>query len=101
MKQPRYLKQYEGVTSGSFAGRDDGYPETKFMTFSDVVSLSKDYGKRKDEQYFKLVPIAKEELEKEVAQSLEAQHKQAKIAEKTKIENQIKELQNKLKDLDA
>lgn len=101
MTKPLFLKQYEGVTSGSFMGRDDGYSETKYVTYASIDALSKDFGKRKEEYYFKLVPISKEELEKEVATSLETQRDEAKNKQKVKLEQQIQQLQNELKKLES
>ena len=62
----KYMKEYQGVITGSFAGRDDGQPETKRVFYNDLQSLAKEYGKHKGEKYYVLQPLLKEELEAEI-----------------------------------
>lgn len=38
----KYAKKYSGFVTGSPAGRDDGYPETKILFFDDLASLAAD-----------------------------------------------------------
>ena len=40
----KVLKVWQGVTSGSYAGRDDGYPETKYQVYDSMRDLARDYG---------------------------------------------------------
>lgn len=93
-KQPKFLKLYEGVTSGTFMGREDGYPETKYVVYSDIRLLARDFGKQKDERYFVLVPMSAEQLDYNVKQELAAieQEKQATQRQKDLAEfNRLKE----------
>lgn len=92
-KNPKYLKQYMGVTEGSFMGRDDGYPETKNVTFDDLESLSSQFGTKKDEKYYQLIPIDIKTLEGEVNEIKELQDKEKKEAKKKSIDDQIAKLQ--------
>jgi len=95
----KYLKTYMGVTSGSMAGRDDGYPEMKFRHYDNFEDLAKDFGKCKDEKYYYLTEINNEELEKEVADKLEEQRVKAVEKQKNYINSQIERLQEQLKHL--
>lgn len=52
----KIVKYYQGVTSGSYLGRDDGYPETKRVTYDlskevDKVRFVQEKGSQKDEKY--------------------------------------------------
>lgn len=95
----KYLKVYEGVVTNSFAGRDDGYPETKYTVYKDLTSLSKDFGNKKDERYFKLEELDLKTLKEHVVQELENEKKQKIEAKKQSLEEQISKLQNELNDL--
>lgn len=99
MSTPMYLKMFEGTSSGSYMGRDDGYAETKYKSFSSIEALAKEFGQNKGEQYFTLVPVTKEALEVEVNEFLDIQREKAKAEKKLQIENHIKDLQKQLSQL--
>ena len=50
----RYLKTYDGVITGSFMGRDDGYPETKYEFYDNIEDMAKSYGSERREQFFEV-----------------------------------------------
>ena len=51
----KYLKTWMGVTSGTYMGRDDGYPERKFQVIETLDDLVRTYDPRA--QYFALSPV--------------------------------------------
>lgn len=95
----KYMKTWMGVTSGTMAGRDDGYPERKYRHYDSIDELARDFGKQKDEKYFELKPLRTEDLQNEIVKTLEKQKDIAKEKKKRSIENQIEQLQKQLKDL--
>lgn len=96
----RYLKTYTSYTSGSYAGRDDGYPTTSYQTFGSFDELAKSYGKKPNEKYFQLTPIPQDaSFNNSIVASLEKETIKAKDGKKDIIENQIKKLQDELKKL--
>lgn len=95
--QPKFLKIYTGIISGSFAGRDDGYPETRYATYNSVDDLARDFGKEANERIYALTPVDMHHLQHEIKQSLEKQAVKAKENKKASIEKQIARLQNELK----
>ena len=48
----QYLKIWEGVTSGTHLGRDDGYPETKLLLIDSLDQLVRTIDT--NAEYFKL-----------------------------------------------
>lgn len=95
----KYLKTYMGVTSGTLGGREDGFPEMKHVLYYDFNHLAKDYGKKKDEKYYKLTELNKTELENDVRNSLKEQIETVKELTKKELERQIEDLQKQLKEL--
>ncbi len=88
-----------GVTSGTMAGREDGYPEMKFRYFDSIESLAKSYGQHKDEKYYELTELDNVEVKEKVAKALKTETEKAKERKKQSIEDEIKKLQKQLKDL--
>jgi hypothetical protein len=60
------LQVYQGVSSGSYMGRDDGYPETKLHLFNDLAAIVPFFGRSSSEQYYELTPIDSADLSKQV-----------------------------------
>lgn len=101
MSTPKFLKKYIGVVTGSFAGRDDGQPETKYEFYSSVEELAKNFGTKVNEQYFELVNVNHEMLTKIVTEIKEKEQEREKEV-KVKIEEidlQILKLQEEKKEL--
>lgn len=98
---PKYLKIWEGIITGSIAGRDDGYPETKYSVYNSLEDLSISFGKFKDEKHYKLEKINDDELEKIVRDFREKQAIQKEEERKIKIKKRIKELEEELKTLES
>lgn len=88
-----------GVTSGSMAGRDDGYPEMKFRHYTQIDELAKDFGKQKEEKYYELTELSHDKLNELVVESLEKQKELAKNKKKEELQKQIEKLQQELKQL--
>lgn len=99
-KGPKYLKIWEGVITGSMAGRDDGFPETKYSVYNSLEDLSRGFRKNKDERYYKLERINDSELEKAVNDFREKQAIEREKERKIKIKNRIKELEKELETLE-
>jgi len=55
------LKTWMGFTSGGYLGRDDGYPERKFHAFDSLEDAVIGEA-RKDQQFYRLVPVPREEV---------------------------------------
>lgn len=51
----KYLKTWMGVTSGTYMGRDDGYPERKCAVIETLDELVKTYDAKAE--YFRLEPV--------------------------------------------
>lgn len=94
--QPKFLKLYEGVTSGTLGGRDDGFPETKHVVYDTIQPLALDFGKRKNEQYFILEPLAPEQLEHYVKEALDKVAQQKQESQRLRDEAEFERLRNKL-----
>lgn len=79
----KYLVTYEGVVTGSLAGRDDGYP----MIYSVVVDSLAEAGKyadKKDFQAYQCEPLSTEFVVKKKQQSDTAKEIAKATAERTK-----------------
>ena len=89
----KFLKTYTGVITNSLAGRDDGYPCTKYEVYSSIEQLSKNYDTKADEKYYSLEEIDLEKLAHEVAlakEGLEGKRKQEIIANKERQYEMLK-----------
>ena len=95
----KYLKTWTGVTSGSYAGRDDGYPVEKSRTFTDLDELARSFGSEKNEKYFKVQEISVADLKNEIAESLKKQKEMTLLRKKVEIEDKIYALQEELRKL--
>ena len=81
----KFLKIYTGVITGSLAGRDDGYPCTKYVIYNNIEELSKNHGTKTDEKYYSLEEIDPKKLAGQVAltkKELEEKRRQEIIANK-------------------
>lgn len=98
--RPKYLKVWEGVTSGSFAGRNDGYPETKYTVYNSLEDLSRHFGKCKNERYYKLERVGNSELEKVVKEVQEEMAIKKEEQKKLQIEKEMEKLKKELDTLE-
>ncbi|MNS48794.1 hypothetical protein D3C72_813770 [compost metagenome] len=94
--QPKYLKQYQGFTSGTPNGREDGFPETKSVVYTDIRDLAAAFGTRKDERYFRIQEADTEELALIVKDTKEAMLQEKQDAERRRDLAELKRLQEKL-----
>ena len=92
----KYLKTYEGLTSGTHMGRDDGYPETKVVTYTSIEGLENGYAKQKKEQYYMLVPMDDAKLAEELKIARLKQEEHAKIKRRENILEEIERLEHEL-----
>lgn len=99
-KTPQYLKQYDGITSGSYMGRDDGYAETKSIVYSDLTTLTKDFGNEKNEKYYLLSPIGIEDIEKETTILQQTQEQNQNVKRQALVVDKIDRLEKEKKKLD-
>lgn len=95
----RYLKKWEGVVTGSMAGRYDGYPETKYEYYDDIESLARSMGEHAGEEIYELHPVNYSELRKVVDKELEKQKRIEKAQKKKKLQEQMNRLQRELDEL--
>lgn len=95
----KYLKTWTTLTTGSYAGRDDGYPIEKSQVFNTLPELARSYGTQKNESYYALQELNHKDLMKAVESSLTEQQERAKEKKKKEIEDKIKKMQNELKAL--
>lgn len=95
----KYLKTYKGLTTGSYMGRDDGYPTTYHQTFDSIEKLAKSYGKEKGEKYYELNELLPKEIECKVVEALQEEREKAVIQKKENLQNQIESLQKQLDSL--
>jgi len=89
----KFLKVYTDVITGSMAGRNDGYPCTKYVVYNNIEQLAKNYGTKADEKYYNLEEIDLEKLANEVAlikKELEEKRKQEVIANKERQYEMLK-----------
>lgn len=91
-----FLKTWQGVTSGTLGGRDDGYPEIKYRVYDSVEQLARDYGTSRDEKYFILTPVDADEIEHKVKQAKEANRVRNEELQRRKDEDEFVRLKNKL-----
>lgn len=93
----KYVKTYEGVVTGSLGGREDVYPETKYVHYNSIESLAKDFGTKRGERYYKVEELNYREVEKQAKETLKAleekdkqKQKEELLKEKKRIEEQLK-----------
>lgn len=101
----KIMKTYMGVTTGSFAGRDDDYPELKRQYFDldkeeSKESFLEEFNKHEDEEYFLLESVsygfikslADTIYEEQQEAKIKEQHDE-KVAEKQDLLARLKELE--------
>lgn len=101
----KIMKTYMGVTTGSFAGRDDCYPELKRQYYDLDKKEGKEFfleefNKHEDEEYFLLEPasygyikgIIDTIYEEQQEAKIKEQHDK-KVAEKEDLLARLKELE--------
>lgn len=99
----KILKVYTGPITDSYAGRDDGLPETKLALYNNMESLAKSYGEEKslagrygikaNTKYYKLEEIDPKKIANEVAfvkKDLKEKRKQEVIAKKERLYEMLK-----------
>jgi hypothetical protein len=91
-----YLKKYTGYSSGSFMGRDDGYPEDRYEMFTSNEELARQHGTCKNEEYFIATPVNMSEIQTMVNKTNKEIKKRKDDQEKVYDEQKFQELKKKL-----
>lgn len=96
----KIAKYFTGFTTGSFAGRDDGYPETRRVTYdltkkADQVKFVKEFGTQRDEKFVKyeeteLALASVRVIRANLQHEIEAEHQHIERAEKMAKYEQLK-----------
>lgn len=89
----QYLKTYTEITSGTMAGRDDGYPYTELRLLKDMNEVAKYHGTKRDEKYFVVEAVNEKEFETELQiakEQIEEEKKEAELAKKRKVLAELK-----------
>ncbi|PLS19533.1 hypothetical protein CVD28_03705 [Bacillus sp. M6-12] len=92
----KYLKSYTAITSGTMAGRDDGYPYTAYQVYNDIEEVAKFHGTRRDEQYFEIHAVNEEEFQKEIQLAKERIEAKKQEEERAKKQKQLEKLKAEL-----
>jgi hypothetical protein len=92
----KYLKSFTAITSGTMAGRDDGYPYTDYHVYNSIEDVAKYHGTRRDEQYFEIHAVNEEEFEKEIQLTKERIQEKKNEEERAKKVKQLEELKVEL-----
>lgn len=95
----KYLKTWTGIITNSFAGRDDGYPETKYALYDSLEKMAENFNKFKNEKYYKLVDV-QDEIEKIIETAHEEELELNEIKKRRKLKMDIKKLQDELASID-
>lgn len=95
----QYLKIWMGTTSGSYHGRDDGYPERKSRIYSSIGELAKQHGTQSNENYYKLEEVDYDEMEDLIEKTLEEENNVAKIVKRDRLEQEIRMKEKELREL--
>lgn len=90
------LKTYEGVTSGTFMGRDDGYPVTRMVVYADFADAAPGYGTCKDEKYFWMDVIDPTYMERCISNIKKLHEEEQRRKEREKDEAELNRLKEKL-----
>ena len=99
MEKQKYLKTWMGVTSGSYMGRDDGYPELK-MAILNEDGIAHNFGTKNQERYFKLEELKGEEFEKMISAKQDVLEAEKKQKEKAKLLEELENLKKKISEMD-
>lgn len=94
----KLVKYYQGVTSGTYMGREDGFPETKRVTYdlesdADRIRFVKEFGTQKDETFAQEKPVAMDVVRchwASINQKIEEKHRHIDLAEKHAQYQQLK-----------
>lgn len=92
----KYLKSYTAITSGTMAGRDDGYPYTAHQVYNNIEEVAKYHGTKRDEQYFEIHAVNEEAFQKEVQLAKERIETKKKEEERDKKLKELAKLKAEL-----
>lgn len=92
----QYLKTYTAITSGTMAGRDDGYPYTALQLLKNMNEVAKYHGTRNNEQYYVVEAVDEKEFEQELQKAKEQIAEEKKKAERDKKLKEFERLKAEL-----
>lgn len=101
----KIMKTYMGVTTGSYMGRDDGYPELKHQFFDlldgqDRARFASSFNQEKEERYYFLEEMALDDVARKVNSAMEMVRLEAKLKEQAEKEAEKEDLLARLKQLE-
>lgn len=91
-----YLKSFTAITSGTMAGREDGYPYTDYHVYNNIEEVAKYHGTRRDEKYYEIHAVNEEEFQKEIQQAKEQIEAKKQAEERAKKMKELKKLKEEL-----
>lgn len=94
----KYLKSYTAITTGSMAGRDDGYPYTAYQVLDSIEDVARYHGKRSDEQYFEIHAVDETEFLKAIEKAKDEINEKNRMAERERKQQEILRLQEELRE---
>ncbi len=89
------MKEYQGFVTGSIAGRDDGYPETKRLVFDSIESLAVD-PQRDQQVVYELVPVNTVKLQSLLAETKKRLVEKKAVDDRAKKEEEFERLKKEL-----
>lgn len=92
----KYLKSFTAITSGTMAGRDDGYPYTDYQVYNSIEEVAKYHGKKRDEKYYEIDAVNEEEFHKEIEKTKEKIEKKKQEAEREAKMKEFERLKQEL-----
>jgi len=92
----KILRTYMGVVRGSLGGRDDGFPERKYSSYTTLEGAVSSDSHDSRVEYFELVPIPKEDI----TAARKASEQAAQRAGLEDVDREIRDLRSKRKRLE-
>lgn len=101
----KIMKTYMGVTTGSYMGRDDGYPELKHQIFDlldgqDRERFASSFKQEKEERYYLMEEMTTADVVRKVSSAMEMIRLEAKLKEQAEKVAEKEELLARLKQLE-
>lgn len=96
MKRPRYLIEYQGYTSGTPGGRDDGYPETKYVIFDTVDKLVSSGLLERESCTLSVIYPAEKDTFEDIRIAKKNYHDMKDMQQRKQDENEFERLKRKL-----
>jgi len=92
----KYLYIFDTFTSGTYMGRDDGYPCKGYRVYNSIEELAEDYGPDYSGEYYELKLVDPHVLYQEVQAILVTKEKVEKEKERKRKEEEFERLRIEL-----